>query len=334
MSNIQVKEPHHYHCPFCDWHDETSEMGSISNAKNLEERIAAGEFVPAGVCPECGALISVANETVPDDTLDIAAMIMRERGWIVFKPEPAIDTKIQFSIDGGITYYGANSGVRIIYKGIEVPDSSDRNELHINATEEGLISDIWSVSDYDAPGVDHNLATERVAIDDCIHRMLDQSTSSVELATDNSKNVADISAMQLAVEVIEELRYRLHTIVNDGVNTDGEADILYYFDIEQGRELLSRTSNFKDLLGVATEDRKNTQETDELQAQASNTNLDEDAATSNFDPGKSFDSPTEAIDLIQQQPDQIEALLAVVRANVQHSEFGFASEVIREFGSV
>jgi hypothetical protein len=54
--------------------------------------------------------------------------------------------------------------------------------------------------------------------------------------------------------------------------------------------------------------------------------------TMNFDPGASFDSPRQAVDLINLQPNPIDALLAVVKANVEYSEFGFASEVISEFG--
>jgi hypothetical protein len=51
-----------------------------------------------------------------------------------------------------------------------------------------------------------------------------------------------------------------------------------------------------------------------------------------FDAGQQFDSPGEAVALILTQNDPMEALLAVVRANVEVDEFGFASEVVSEYG--
>ncbi|MEB0118662.1 hypothetical protein QN395_19435 [Undibacterium sp. RTI2.2] len=60
---------------------------------------------------------------------------------------------------------------------------------------------------------------------------------------------------------------------------------------------------------------------------------DEIEATPVFDAGRQFDSPADAIALIMRQSDSTEALLAVVRANIEYGEFGFASEVIREFRS-
>ncbi|MEB0032887.1 hypothetical protein QN372_19235 [Undibacterium sp. RTI2.1] len=65
-----------------------------------------------------------------------------------------------------------------------------------------------------------------------------------------------------------------------------------------------------------------------------NTIGDEMEAIPVFDAGRQFDSPTEAIALIMQQSNPTEALLAVVRANVEAGECGFASEVIRDFGGI
>lgn len=61
---------------------------------------------------------------------------------------------------------------------------------------------------------------------------------------------------------------------------------------------------------------------------------DEAADTTIFDAGRQFDSPNEAIALIMRQSDPTEALLAVVRANVEADECGFASEVLRDFGRI
>lgn len=116
-----------------------------------------------------------------------------------------------------------------------------------------------------------------------------------------------MNKVQEAIKMIKEFRDLLNTIVNDGVNTDGDADILYSTDIENGRDLLNRTSNFENLLSEAE-------------------------PVSTFNSRSTFSGPTEAVDLINQQADPIEALLAVVRANVEIGEFGFAADVIRDFG--
>lgn len=43
-------------CQDCDWQGPASALDMVSE---IEERIAAGEIVPAGQCPECGALASL-----------------------------------------------------------------------------------------------------------------------------------------------------------------------------------------------------------------------------------------------------------------------------------
>ena len=52
-----------------------------------------------------------------------------------------------------------------------------------------------------------------------------------------------------------------------------------------------------------------------------------------FNPDSEFTSPADAVKQIRQQPDPLAALMAVVKANVEKSEFGFASEVILEWGT-
>ncbi len=53
-----------------------------------------------------------------------------------------------------------------------------------------------------------------------------------------------------------------------------------------------------------------------------------------FNPHQGFESPTEAIALIAKQPDRLAAMLAIVQANIEMGEFGFASEVVEEFQTI
>ena len=50
-----------------------------------------------------------------------------------------------------------------------------------------------------------------------------------------------------------------------------------------------------------------------------------------FDPAASFDSTDEALKAICLQSDPLATLLAVVKSNIQAGEFGFASEIVKEF---
>lgn len=49
-----------------------------------------------------------------------------------------------------------------------------------------------------------------------------------------------------------------------------------------------------------------------------------------FDAYRQFDSPTQAIEYCEQQKDPIKAMWAIVHANYDMGEIGFASEVLRE----
>lgn len=53
-----------------------------------------------------------------------------------------------------------------------------------------------------------------------------------------------------------------------------------------------------------------------------------------FDAYASFESPQEALDLIEKQPDQEAALLAIIEANIHFGEFGFATEVLADYQTI
>lgn len=60
-------------CPECEW---TGDIDHMDELDDMPERVSAGEFCPAGQCPECGALIEYTEEDirerhgwVPDELL-------------------------------------------------------------------------------------------------------------------------------------------------------------------------------------------------------------------------------------------------------------------------
>ncbi|MGY2488268.1 hypothetical protein [Cupriavidus sp. CP313] len=73
-----------YHCGNCGWRGIEAEMLRIDD---IHDRVSTGELMAAGECPSCSDLISVADEDVPDYTLEIVAKIMRKRGWLVTPAE-------------------------------------------------------------------------------------------------------------------------------------------------------------------------------------------------------------------------------------------------------
>lgn len=74
------------------------------------------------------------------------------------------------SLDGGKTFMPAPNGIRIIYKGVFVPGEDEPGELHLNATTEGLISDLWVTRE---EHLDHNLGTSAQMVDDLVERLVD-----------------------------------------------------------------------------------------------------------------------------------------------------------------
>lgn len=74
---------HPYSCA-CNWSGTLDDTAAI---KAIESRVSPGEFMPAGQCPRCGDLIEVRDQDIPVNTLENAAEILRQRGWIVAKPE-------------------------------------------------------------------------------------------------------------------------------------------------------------------------------------------------------------------------------------------------------
>ena len=60
-------------CSDCDWSGPEEEAVSLYECADLLERIAPGEPVPAGECPECGALVHIddADARMRDAAADL-----------------------------------------------------------------------------------------------------------------------------------------------------------------------------------------------------------------------------------------------------------------------
>lgn len=77
---------------------------------------------------------------------------------------------IKVSLDGGATWQVAPCGVRVIYEDVLVPGEDEKGQLHLNATHEGIITDVWVTGDVP---LDHNIGTSSKTIDDMVCEMVD-----------------------------------------------------------------------------------------------------------------------------------------------------------------
>lgn len=75
--------------------------------------------------------------------------------------QPALTTPnsdLKVSLDGGVTYQPAPSGVRILYDNVAVIGEDEPGQVHINATSEGIITDVWVSRE---AHLDHNIGTSQ-----------------------------------------------------------------------------------------------------------------------------------------------------------------------------
>jgi hypothetical protein len=66
-------------CPNCDWSGDTSELDPVGI--EVFQRIEPGDTFPNGECPECEALVSIA-EPLRDAAPDLLAALENLRGSI------------------------------------------------------------------------------------------------------------------------------------------------------------------------------------------------------------------------------------------------------------
>ena len=93
-------------------------------------------------------------------------------------PRKTATGNIMVSLDGGTTFQSAPEGVRIAYQKLMVDGEDGRGELVINATHEGLITDLWVHRD--EPGVslsdfNHNIGTDCVMVEDIVSQLIEEN---------------------------------------------------------------------------------------------------------------------------------------------------------------
>jgi hypothetical protein len=69
------------------------------------------------------------------------------------------------SLDGGLTFFPVDQGVRVHFERIDVPGEDERGELQINLSNEGIVVDVWVSRD---ETLDHNIGTSSKAIDELV----------------------------------------------------------------------------------------------------------------------------------------------------------------------
>jgi hypothetical protein len=85
---------------------------------------------------------------------------------------PVPGVRMTVSTDGGSTYRPAPNGVRICYDNMLVPGEDEPGQLHITATTEGLITDVWVSHD---DHLDHNIGTSSKPLDDIIEDLVNDN---------------------------------------------------------------------------------------------------------------------------------------------------------------
>ena len=82
---------------------------------------------------------------------------------------PSERNPVRVSLDGGVTYSPAPQGVRLIYPKVFVPGEDEPGELHINCTQEGLVTDVWVSRE---EHLDHNIGTGAELLEDIVSNLV------------------------------------------------------------------------------------------------------------------------------------------------------------------
>jgi predicted RNA-binding Zn-ribbon protein involved in translation (DUF1610 family) len=72
-----------YRCNNCDFASD-----QLDNIKDIFDRVDPGELMPAGECPECGALVHSDQDFIDAGNLFWASNLLRRQGYTVLDPKP------------------------------------------------------------------------------------------------------------------------------------------------------------------------------------------------------------------------------------------------------
>lgn len=79
---------------------------------------------------------------------------------------------LKYSTDGGLTWHKAKNEIRIIYENQPVPGEDRNGELHVVATHEGLIMDVWVTREQH---LDHNIGTSSEMASEIVQRLAEEN---------------------------------------------------------------------------------------------------------------------------------------------------------------
>lgn len=106
-------------------------------------------------------------------SLEIAERMAGELRAQGYEVEP-MQSNLMVSLDGGLTYFPADDGVRVIRRGL--PFTEERQgDVHMNVTPEGHITDLWSG---DTP-----CGTDSCAFQSYVDRLLDEDALEADQET-------------------------------------------------------------------------------------------------------------------------------------------------------
>lgn len=93
------------------------------------------------------------------------------RAMLEVAPKPSLNqpSTMEVSLDGGVTYHPVTQGVRIVYKDVPVDGEDGLGQVHVNATTEGLITDVWVSRE---EHLDHNIGTKATPLEDIVSRLV------------------------------------------------------------------------------------------------------------------------------------------------------------------
>jgi hypothetical protein len=91
---------YYYYCQNCDF--ATEDGGDLLPIQDLHMRVEPGEPIPAGECPECGALCAVEHENLPTEHPGVVAARDALR-WALSQLEDDLDPEFTAQFDAART---------------------------------------------------------------------------------------------------------------------------------------------------------------------------------------------------------------------------------------
>lgn len=98
-------------------------------------------------------------------------------------------TTIKISLDGGVTCQAAPQGVRVYIDSVDIPGEPSNGEIHLNVTQEGVITDI--LTSQDGP-LDTIVGTRSESLGDLVDDLVDANSPEVTNGPGQSAKVVKV----------------------------------------------------------------------------------------------------------------------------------------------